>query len=102
MSTKSCLNKRTDFDKDIPLFNIPNRKIYIEDNFDKVKDYNFVMIEGGEGMLKASKKLTDWLLIFRSPDFKEGNSPKLKLNLKEMFSIDIAQDRLSWFKKANG
>lgn len=86
-------------DKQIPLFNIPNRKVYIEDNFDKVKEYNFVMIEGGEGMLNASKELVDWYLIFRSPHFKNGYSPKISMILEELFSEKIGEDRFTWYKK---
>lgn len=91
-----------EFDKDIPLFNIPNRVVHIEDNFDKIKDYKFIMIEGGEGMLKAVQSFVDYYLIFRSPHFKNGISPKLDLGLKELFSMPIGEDRLSWFKKDNG
>jgi len=92
-------SKTKDFDKNIPLFNVPNRVVYIEDSFDKIKKYNFVMIEGGEGMLKATKELVAYYLIFRSPHFKEGNSPKFSLKLKELNSSNIGEDRLTWFKK---
>jgi len=95
-------SKTKDFDKKIPLFNVPNRVVHVENNFDKINDYKFVMIEGGEGMLNAVSDFVDDYLIFRSPKFKDGVSPKLKLNLKELFSMPIGEDRLSWFKKDNG
>ena len=44
-------SKRDDFDKRIPLFSVKNRKVFIKDNFDIVKNYRFVMIEGGENMI---------------------------------------------------
>jgi len=92
-------SKTKEFDKTIPLFDVLDREVYIEDNFDKIKEYTFVMIEGGEGMLKATKELTNHYLIFHSPHFKEGNSPKISLKLKELYSSKIGEDRLTWFKK---
>jgi diaminohydroxyphosphoribosylaminopyrimidine deaminase/5-amino-6-(5-phosphoribosylamino)uracil reductase len=95
-------SKTKDFDKTIPLFSVSNRVVHIEDNFEKLKDYNFVMIEGGEGMLKATKELTNHYLIFRSPHFRVGNAPKIEIKLKELNSSRIADDRLTWFKKLDG
>ncbi|HIP29382.1 MAG TPA: bifunctional diaminohydroxyphosphoribosylaminopyrimidine deaminase/5-amino-6-(5-phosphoribosylamino)uracil reductase RibD [Sulfurospirillum arcachonense] len=95
-------SKSKEFDKDIPLFNMPNRKVFIAANFDKVKEYKFVMIEGGEGMLKATKSLTKHYLIFRSPNFKEGNSPQFSHKLKELYSSIVGEDRLTWFKQLDG
>lgn len=92
-------SKNKDFDKNIPLFSVPNRKVLIADNFDILSDYNYVMIEGGEGMLKAVKDFVDWFLIFRSPHFKKGFSPSLEISLKEEFSMSIGEDRVSWFTK---
>jgi diaminohydroxyphosphoribosylaminopyrimidine deaminase/5-amino-6-(5-phosphoribosylamino)uracil reductase len=94
-------SKNKEFDKNIPLFSVPNRKVFIKDNFDKINDYNFVMIEGGEGMLNEVKKFVNWFLIFRSPHFKNGFSPSLEISLKEEFSVSIGEDRLSWFTKLN-
>ena len=95
-------SKSQDFDKTIPLFNVPNRKIIISDHFDDIKKYKFVMIEGGDGMLEATKNLVEHYLIFRSPHFKNGNSPKLQLKLRELYSSSIGEDRLTWFKKLDG
>ncbi len=92
-------SKSKDFDKEIPLFHVANRIVHVEDNFEIIKKYNFVMIEGGEGMLKATKELTNHYLIFRSPHFKDGNTPKISLKLKELNSSRIGEDRLTWFKK---
>ncbi len=95
-------SKAKEFDKNISLFNVPNRRVYIEDNFERLKEYSFVMIEGGEGMLKATKELVNHYLIFRSPHFKKGKAPKIDLRLKELNSSLIGEDRLTWFKKLDG
>ncbi len=58
-------SQRKDFDKTIPLFNIQNRKVYVKNNFDILKNYKNIVIEGGEGMLKATKDLVNLYAIFR-------------------------------------
>lgn len=94
-------SKSKDFDKSIPLFNIPDRKVFIEDNFERLKEYNFIMIEGGEGMLRATASLVSHYLIFRSPNLKVGITPQIELNLKELSSFEVGEDRASWFRKVN-
>ncbi|WP_458700834.1 bifunctional diaminohydroxyphosphoribosylaminopyrimidine deaminase/5-amino-6-(5-phosphoribosylamino)uracil reductase RibD [Sulfurospirillum sp. 1307] len=94
-------SKSKEFDKTIPLFNVENRVVHIEDNFEKLKNYKFIMIEGGEGMLEATKDLVSHYMIFHSPYFKKGKSPQVELNLKELFSDKIGKDRYTWYKKIN-
>ncbi len=91
-------SRRDDFKKDIPLFAIKNRKVHIADNFEILKKYKNIMIEGGEGMLKATKDIVDLYAIFRSPNFKKGEHPDLNLNLKDLCYINIDTDNLVWFK----
>jgi diaminohydroxyphosphoribosylaminopyrimidine deaminase/5-amino-6-(5-phosphoribosylamino)uracil reductase len=95
-------SKTKEFDENIPLFSVPDRIVHVEGNFEKLKEYKFVMIEGGEGMLKATKEFVNHYLIFRSPHFKKGKAPKIDLRLKELNSSMIGEDRLTWFKKLDG
>jgi diaminohydroxyphosphoribosylaminopyrimidine deaminase/5-amino-6-(5-phosphoribosylamino)uracil reductase len=92
-------SKKGNFDKNIPLFNVKNRKVYIEDNFDILKNYKNIMIEGGEGMLKATKDIVDLYAIFRSSNFKTGKHPDINLSLELLSCLDIKGDTLSWLKK---
>lgn len=92
-------SKTKEFDKSIALFGVQNRVVHIEENFEKIKDYNFIMIEGGEGMLRETKELVEYYLIFRSPHFKKGSAPMVELHLKELFSSIVGEDRYTWFKK---
>ena len=92
-------SKNDNFDRDIPLFGIPGREVHISDRFEIIKNYRFVMIEGGEGMLKATKDMVDYYLLFHSSNFKEGQAPSFSLNLNELCSIGIGPDRLGWYKK---
>ncbi len=92
-------SKEKNFDTDISLFHVKNRKVFIEDNLEKLKEYKFVMIEGGFGMYEAIKDKVDYVLVYRSASEKEGKVLKLEDNLKELFSMPIQQDTLTWYKK---
>ena len=85
------------FDSHIPLFHVQNRNVFIETTLEKMKEYAFVMIEGGQGMLDAIKSDVKWYLIFRSPKIKEGKSIKLPEDLREVFSQKIGEDTMSWY-----
>ncbi|WP_457561330.1 bifunctional diaminohydroxyphosphoribosylaminopyrimidine deaminase/5-amino-6-(5-phosphoribosylamino)uracil reductase RibD, partial [Caminibacter sp.] len=53
-------SKNRNFDKTIPLFSVKNRKVFVEDNLERMKKYKFIMIEGGENLYKELKSLVDW------------------------------------------
>jgi len=90
-------SKSKEFDKNIPLFNIPNRQVFVEDNFEKIDDYKFVMIEGGKGMLKACKDWVQYYLIYTSPHNKQGEPVELEVKLKESFSSMKDEDTCTWY-----
>ncbi len=92
-------SKRDDFDREIPLFNVKGREVFIESSLNRLKEYKFIMIEGGEGMLEVSYKIIDDILLFVSPSFKEGKTVNLNLNLKNLSSDKIDTDTIQWFKK---
>jgi len=92
-------SRSKEFDKNIPLFSVPNRKVYIEDNLSKMNEYKFIMIEGGEGMFDAIKTFVSWFLFFRSPHDKNGFAPNIDVDLIEKFSMNVGEDTLSWLKK---
>jgi diaminohydroxyphosphoribosylaminopyrimidine deaminase/5-amino-6-(5-phosphoribosylamino)uracil reductase len=92
-------SKKDNFDKDIPLFKVKERKVFIEKSFDIVKNYRFVMIEGGEGMFKETADLVDSYLIFTSPNFKVGKTIQLDLKLKILKKYQNKLDTIEWFKK---
>ncbi len=93
-------SKSKDFDRNIPLFNVPNRKVFIEANFEKIEDYKFVMVEGGKGMLKACKDFIQHYLIYKSPYNKIGIPVEFEIDLKECFSSTIDEDTYTWYVKS--
>lgn len=92
-------SKSKDFDKDIPLFNVKRRKVFIDSNFDAMMDFRFTMIEGGEGMIKSLPKTTSHFLLFHSPRFMDGENIKANLNLKLLWQDKIGEDSYGWYKK---
>jgi len=91
-------SKREDFDKSIPLFDVKDRKVFISDNFDVLKEYKNIMIEGGNGMLNATKDIVDLYAIFRSPNFNMGNHPDMDLKLETISQMQLKRDSLTWYK----
>lgn len=92
-------SRTKDFDKEIPLFSVPNRNVFIENNLEKVQHYSMVMVEGGEAMLKALGDHIKWYLIFRSPHNKEGKPLSLPEGLRHVFTQNIGEDTMSWYTK---
>ncbi len=89
---------KDDIDRDIPLFKVKNRKVFIENDFDKIHNYNHVMIEGGEGMFHHTKDFVDYYLFFTSDNFKPGKKINLNANLKSLHCFKNCSDTIEWFE----
>ena len=75
-------SKNKNFDKTIPLFNIPNRKVTISNKLD-FKDKKFIMIEGGYNLYEVLKDKIDMLLLIIS------HSTKNSIDIKKHFGKTI-------------
>ncbi len=95
------VSKKHNFDMTIPLFQVPNRKVFIEDNFDRIKEYRFIMIEGAEEMLRSCESWIDWYCIFHSDSFKTGRTIQLSRDLQKIALLENAFDTITWFKPKN-
>ena len=93
------VSSQKDFDKTIPLFEVENRKVMIENGFDRLKDYKCIMIEGGAKMFESSKSFVDSHLCFVAP--KSGGTIRFT-NQKENFEFlhvrELSEDILIWMK----
>ena len=85
-------------DRTIPLFQVPNRKVYIEKSFERLYDYRHIMIEGGEGMFHHSRKIVDYYLFFTSNKMQKGKKIDLDANLKSLHCFKNSSDTIEWFK----
>ena len=93
------LSKQNNFDRTIPLFNVPNRLVSIAQNIENINNYSMVMIEGGQRFLDALSEKVEWYLIFESPHQKEGEPIVLPDGLQKIFSQRVGEDTMSWYFK---
>jgi diaminohydroxyphosphoribosylaminopyrimidine deaminase / 5-amino-6-(5-phosphoribosylamino)uracil reductase len=93
-------SKTADFDRSIPLFKVPNREVFIASDFEKIREYKLVMIEGGAGMMNASREECDWYLSYIAP--KIGGGSETLGAIQEDFEVvhaKIHEDIILWMKK---
>lgn len=89
-----------DFDRTIPLFNVPDRTVYIDSSLAKIEGYSLVMIEGGSSMLRATREVCNWYLGYIAP--KIGGGSLTLGTLTEDFEVlhaKINEDIILWMKR---
>lgn len=93
-------SRRDDFDTAIPLFDVPNRQVFIEPSFEKIKEYRLVMIEGGASMMEASREGCDWYLSYIAPKIGGGSVSMGSVTEDfEVLSAKISDNILLWMRK---
>jgi len=93
-------SREGEFDRTIPLFNIPNRQVFIASDFKQIRYYRLVMIEGGAGMFEASPHVCDWYLSYIAP--KIGGGSQTLGTIQEDFEVlhaKITDNIILWMKK---
>lgn len=96
------LSKYKEFDATIPLFNVPERNVFIAENLEKIKEYHCVMIEGGESMYEATKELVDMHLCYVAPHFGGSLSFRASRDNFEILKADkVGKDIMLWMKKVD-
>ena len=92
-------SKQKEFDKTIPLFSVEGREVFITDNFDILKKYNNILIEGGPNMFEATKDIVDYYLCFVS--LKSGGTMPF-INQEVEFDLlhqyHNGHDNVMWLK----
>ena len=92
--------KEDNFDRDIPLFSIEKRSVEIINTLDFLERPSFVLVEGGEGMLKALQKQIDWMLIYQTPKLSTNNlTYNTTMNLHFLHHNKKDRDLMIWSKK---
>ena len=89
-------SKKLHFDETIPLFSVKDREVYIEDSFKRLEEYRFIMIEGGEGMLQATRRLVDWYLIFVAPKSVDGANYRFNKKMEFLHQRNLEGDLVIW------
>ena len=92
-------SKKDNFDRDIPLFGVENRKVEITDILKDFDKPSFIFVEGGEGMINALKERIDWLLQYQTPKLSSHNSSYgVDIDLKFLFQDKRGVDLILWSK----
>jgi len=93
-------SKEDNFDRDIPLFGVDNRKVHVTDNLDFLDKPSFVLVEGGEGMLEALKEKIDWMLIYQTPKLSTNSlTYNTTMNLAFLHTAKKDVDLIIWSKQ---
>ncbi len=93
-------SNQSHFDLSIPLFNVPNRRVYIESSLDRINDYKLVMIEGGGEMMEATVGICDWYVCYIAPKLGAGVATMgHKQEDFEVMSAKIQEDVILWMKR---
>ncbi len=92
--------KEDNFDRDIPLFGIQNRDVEVINTLDFLDSPSFVLVEGGEGMLKALQAKIDWMLLYQTPKLSTHHlSYNTTMNLEFLHFDQKDVDLLMWSKQ---
>ena len=94
-------SKNKIFDKNIPLFNIPNRKVLISDDLFKLLDYKFVMIEGIYTLLDKLKEKIDFFILIVNPKIKNGTNSldNIDIDFEIIHENYIGEDKIVFLKR---
>jgi diaminohydroxyphosphoribosylaminopyrimidine deaminase/5-amino-6-(5-phosphoribosylamino)uracil reductase len=92
-------SKEDNFDREIPLFSIPLRKVDIRSNLKILEKPSFIMVEGGEGLLNALKEKIDYLLIYQTPKLSTNTlTYNTTMNLELLYTEKKDVDLMIWSK----
>jgi diaminohydroxyphosphoribosylaminopyrimidine deaminase/5-amino-6-(5-phosphoribosylamino)uracil reductase len=90
-------SQNSEFDTTIPLFGIEGREVTVTKRLDFLKDPSFVLVEGGEGMLKVLSGYIDWLLLYQTPTVTtEALSYNAKVKLDFLHTKKCGKDMMVW------
>jgi len=82
-------SRQKEFNKSIPLFNVPNRKVIISDSLDDINKYKNIMIEGTQNLMDLTKTIVDYNLCYLNYEDKY-----------ELLNTNKAdQDIIIWIKR---
>ncbi|EIF51046.1 bifunctional diaminohydroxyphosphoribosylaminopyrimidine deaminase/5-amino-6-(5-phosphoribosylamino)uracil reductase RibD [Sulfurovum sp. AR] len=92
--------KEDNLDREIPLFTVENRRVEVITRLDFLETPSFVLVEGGEGMLKALQEKIDWMLIYQTPKLSTNNlTYNTTMNLHFLYQDKKDKDLMIWSKK---
>jgi len=95
-------SKEKNFDRTIPLFNIKNREVLIEDNFSELQNRKFIFVEGSPTLLDKMSEEINWLMVFISAKIQNGKSMQtLNKNYEIIHQQKVDSDILVWMRRTS-
>ena len=90
-------SKRDDFDRSIPPFGVSQREVLIADTLEFLDQPSFLLLEGGEGMLRALMEHIDWLLLYQTPKLSTNQlSYNVNKNMEFLHEMRMGADLMIW------
>jgi diaminohydroxyphosphoribosylaminopyrimidine deaminase/5-amino-6-(5-phosphoribosylamino)uracil reductase len=91
-------SRSKNFDKTIPLFDIKDRKVFIDNKLDILQNYNFIMVEGAGSLYEEFKDI-NWHLSLISGNIKRGKKFEAKNKEKIIHTYQIGNDLVVFTKR---
>ncbi len=91
-------SREEDFDPQIPLFSVPDRRVRITEDLEPLLERpGFLLVEGGEGMLRALSPRIDWLLLYQTPKLSTHElSYNIDQKLEYLHQRRMGADLMIW------
>jgi diaminohydroxyphosphoribosylaminopyrimidine deaminase/5-amino-6-(5-phosphoribosylamino)uracil reductase len=85
------------FDRSIPLFGIEGRSVEVTNRLEIFEHPAFIIVEGGEGMLRALQHRINWMLLYQTPKLSTNDlSYNIDMNLTFLHQRKIDVDLMIW------
>jgi diaminohydroxyphosphoribosylaminopyrimidine deaminase/5-amino-6-(5-phosphoribosylamino)uracil reductase len=96
-------SREPNFDRTIPLYCVEDREVSISNDLEFLQEPSFVLVEGGEGMLRALSGQIDWYLFYQTPKLSSHNlTYNIDKDLTFLHSEKKGIDIMIWSKKRDG
>ncbi len=93
-------SRQKQFDQTIPLFGIEGREVLCTNDLTFLKKPSFVLIEGGEGTLRALSEQIDYYLFYQTPKLSSHNlTYNIDKDLTFLHSDKKGIDMMIWSKE---
>jgi len=93
----TILTRKDNIDRTIPLFKVAGRDVTVTNDLRWLNKPSFVLVEGGEGMLKQLKEHIDWVLFYQTPKLSTNDlSYNIEMNLAFLHTARSGVDITLW------
>jgi len=93
------LSTQEHMDESIPLFLVPNRKVWITSKLEIPNRYRYIMIEGGPAFLECVKDIVDWHLLYLTTKTAIGQHFNTPLK-SHIVHVEHDDDLKVWLKRS--